>query len=91
LKLKIKSQGWSLIFSIGAMVCLILLIQFFERAMHHAKLCKVLQMIAQRSPREYLRIVRSQSGRQDSNLRPSAPKALEMFFKRFLRTIDITD
>jgi len=26
LKLKIKSQGWSLIFSIGAMVCLILLI-----------------------------------------------------------------
>jgi len=33
-------------------------------------------MIAQRSPREYLRIVRSQSGRQDSNLRPSAPKAL---------------
>ena len=32
-----------------------------------------------------------ESGRQDSNLRPSAPKALEMFFKRFLRTIDITD
>ncbi len=32
-------------------------------------------MIAQRSPRGYLRIVRSQSGRQDSNLRPSAPKA----------------
>jgi len=26
LKLKIKSQGWSLIFSIGAMFCLILLI-----------------------------------------------------------------
>jgi len=26
LKLKIKSQGWSLIFSVGAMVCLILLI-----------------------------------------------------------------
>ena len=48
-----------------------------QRAMHHAKLCKVLQMIAQRSPREYLRIVRSQSGRQDSNLRPSAPKAPE--------------
>ena len=34
-------------------------------------------MIAQRSPRGYLRIVRSQSGRQDSNLRPSAPKALD--------------
>ena len=33
-------------------------------------------MIAQRSPKGYLRIVRSQSGRQDSNLRPSAPKAL---------------
>ena len=33
-------------------------------------------MIALRSPREYFRIVRSQSGRQDSNLRPSAPKAL---------------
>ena len=35
-------------------------------------------MIAQRSPRGYLRIVRSQSGRQDSNLRPSAPKALDL-------------
>ena len=33
--------------------------------------------IAQRSPRGYLIIVRSQSGRQDSNLRPSAPKALD--------------
>ena len=33
-------------------------------------------MIAQGSPKDYLRIVRSQSGRQDSNLRPSAPKAL---------------
>ena len=50
-----------------------------------AKLCKVLQMIAQRSPREYLRIVRSQSGRQDSNLRPSAPKALGVIFKKTLR------
>ena len=33
-------------------------------------------MIAQGSPKDYLRIVRSQSGREDSNLRPSAPKAL---------------
>ncbi len=33
-------------------------------------------MIAQRSPRGQLRKLRSQSGRQDSNLRPSAPKAL---------------
>ena len=33
-------------------------------------------MIAQGSPKDYLRIVRSQSGRQDSNLLPSAPKAL---------------
>ena len=29
-------------------------------------------------------------GRMDSNLRLSAPKALNVF-KRFLRTIDITD
>ena len=35
------------------------------------------QMIAPGSPREFLRIVRSQSGRKDSNLRPSAPKALD--------------
>ena len=34
-------------------------------------------MIAQGSPKRFLRIVRSQSGRQDSNLRPSAPKALD--------------
>ena len=34
-------------------------------------------MIAQGSPRGYLRKMRSQSGRQDSNLRPSAPKALD--------------
>ena len=33
---------------------------------------------------------KSNSGQGDSNSRPSAPKALEMFFKRFLRTIDIT-
>ncbi len=33
-------------------------------------------MIAQRSPREYLKNVRSQLGRRDLNLRPSAPKAL---------------
>ena len=33
-------------------------------------------MIALGSPKRLLRIVRSQSGRQDSNLRPSAPKAL---------------
>ncbi len=37
---------------------------------------KVYQMIPQRSPREYLRIVRSQSGSQDSNLRPRSPKSL---------------
>ena len=30
------------------------------------------------------------SGRQDSNLRPSAPKAQEMFLKRIIRTIAIT-
>ena len=40
-------------------------------------------MIAQRSPRGYLRIVRSQSGRQDSNMRPSAPKALALQFETF--------
>ena len=34
-------------------------------------------MIVQRSPKEYLRILRSQSGRQDSNQRASAPKALD--------------
>ena len=32
-------------------------------------------MIAQGLPKSFLRILRSQSGRQDSNLRPSAPKA----------------
>ncbi len=30
-----------------------------------------------------------ESGRQDSNLRPSAPKTQEMFFKRIVRTRDI--
>ena len=53
--------------------------------MHHAKLCKVLQMIAQGSPKRFLRIVRSQSGRQDSNLRPSAPKALVLTFEKYIR------
>ena len=33
-------------------------------------------MIAQGSPKRFLRIVRSQSGRQDLNLRPSDPKEL---------------
>jgi len=32
-----------------------------------------------------------ESGRQDSNLRPSAPKAQVMFFKRFVRTIAIIE
>ena len=34
-------------------------------------------------------LVLIESGRQDSNLRPSAPKAQEMFFKRFVRTIAV--
>ena len=54
------------------------------------KLSKDIQILARTSPAEFLRIVRSQSGRQDSNLRPSAPKAQEMFLKRFIRTITIT-
>ena len=30
-----------------------------------------------------------ESGRQDSKLRPSTPKAQKMFFKRFVRTIAV--
>jgi len=50
--------------------------------------CKAMQGIANDRPgiaQGYLRIVRSQSGRQDSNLRPSAPKALGVIFKKTLR------
>ncbi len=36
-------------------------------------------MIAQRSPRDNLRIMRSQSVRKDSNLRASALKALKSY------------
>ena len=42
-----------------------------------AKLCKVLQILAQSSLSLISDFVRTQSGRQDSNLRPSAPKALD--------------
>ena len=41
-----------------------------------AKLCKVLQILAQSSLNLIFDFLRTKSGRQDSNLRPSAPKSL---------------
>ena len=50
---------------------------YLQRYERHevAKLCKVLQILAQSSLSLISDFVRTQSGRQDSNLRPSAPKA----------------
>ena len=64
--------------------------------MHHPKLSKGIQILARSSPAEILREMRNkkgnlgmaaydlvfiESGRQDSNLRPSAPKAPALQFE----------